>query len=346
MIPHLITKIAAYKEYYLFISGYSSNCLLSIVDKDLNLLSEHQFEGISLWGADFHIDEDSSMVIISVVTTEIFPIENKSYQGFNTLWYALEESKLGFCLRLIERIEKSNITRIQSKIINAKHHWVALRQMHFITHKNGIQGYRCILGFENSNNIQNIPKFKSAQGLSRPIDTNFDFTFVDNNYYLSIIGKHGGEVPTILRINNEKKYLEIIELEIPIKKLHNFESTKLLNINDNLYAYFWIGSQERCKKFRFEMYKVDVGKESLMQCSYKHVINSESVREVIWNKPDLVAYKKEDHDRSYIAQLKNNGDIEEIRCLENWNPVYFGKNNDIICRDKEKKELKIIHLER
>lgn len=344
MTPDLISNVAKYKDYYLFISGIYGNKVLSILDKELNILSEHKFEGISIWGADFHIDDNKSKILISVITTDIFPIENSTYQGFNTLWYEVEECNQDFRLILVETLEKSNITRIKSKVIKGVWYWVALRQMHFITHKKGIQSYRCILSFNISDNILDIPKFNNAHGLNRAIDTNFDFTFIENSYYLSTIGKHGGDTPTLLRINQEKRYVELIELDIPLKKLHDFESTKLINIHGKLYSYFWISSQEHCKKYQFEMYKVDINRDSLMQCHFNRVIDSESVHEVVWSDYNIVSYKKNyNENKKYIAEVSSTGELTEITLFEGWFPIFIEDNGNIICLNEKRDKLRIIN---
>jgi hypothetical protein len=345
MSPDLISNVTKYKDNYLIISGVYGDKTLSILDKELNTLSEHKFEGISMWGADFHIDENNLKILISVITTDTFPIETINYQGFNTLWYEVVDCKEGFRLTLIETLGKSNITRVQSKFIDGKRYWVALRQMHFITHT-GVKTYRSILNFAISENLEAIPKFGNPYGLNRAIDSNFDFTYIDNNYYLSIIGKHGGDVPTILRINRINRYIEYIELDIPLKKLHDFESTKLLNIEGKLYSYFWINSQERSKTYKFEMYKVDINRNSLMQCSFKRIIDSNFVHEVVWSDYNRVSYKKVyNENKKYIAEATNTGELTEIAFYEGWFPIFFADNNNIICLNEKRDKLKIINNE-
>jgi hypothetical protein len=345
METNLISHIAKYKDYYLFISGIYSDKTLSVLDKELNILSEHKFDGITMWGADFHIDEDRTKILISVVTTDVFPIENSTYQGFNTLWYEVVGCGHDSKLLLKETLEKSNITRIQSKLIDGIRYWVALRQMHFITHT-GVKTYRSILNFAISDDLLAIPKFGDAHGLNRAVDSNFDFTFVDNNYYLSLIGKHGGEVPTILRINRIYRYIEYIELNIPLKKLHDFESTKLLNIDGKLYCYFWINSQERCKTYKFEMYKVDIDRNSLFQCSFKRIIDSNFVHEITWNENNRVGYKKVfNENKKYIAEVSSEGELNEISFFESWFPIFFGDHGNIICINEKRDKLKIFNKE-
>ena len=86
MSPDLLVETVKYKNYFLVISGIYGGRILTVLDNQLNKVSEHDFSGIQMWDEEFHIDEESSKILISVTTTETFPLENKKYQGFPLSW--------------------------------------------------------------------------------------------------------------------------------------------------------------------------------------------------------------------------------------------------------------------
>ena len=86
----LISHIIRFKNHYLFINGIYGGKTLSITNRELKITQEFEFEKIQMWGADFHLDEENNTCLISVVTTETYPLESRTYQGFSTHWYRLD----------------------------------------------------------------------------------------------------------------------------------------------------------------------------------------------------------------------------------------------------------------
>jgi len=110
MSPNLLVQTVKYKNYFLVISGIYGGRKLTVLDNQLNEISEYDFSGIQMWGEEFHIDEENSKILISVITTETFILESYKYQGYNTLWYELNENSDGFKLELVDKWNKSDIT--------------------------------------------------------------------------------------------------------------------------------------------------------------------------------------------------------------------------------------------
>lgn len=337
MSPDLLVDTIKYKNYFLVISGIYGGRTLSVLDEQLNKISEHEFSGIQMWEEEFHIDEENSKVLISVTTTETFPLESKKYQGYNTLWYELKETSQGFNLELIDKWEKSDIKAIKSKVHNGERTWVALRELNYIS-PTGNKGRSSLIGVAQNNQLD-VPKFEfSASNQHSHLSQNLDIELTDNNIFVSGIGSIANDTPTILRIARDRKNMEFIELDIPLKKLHNFHDTVIKKINNQLFAYFWTTSSEYCKKYVFEIYTVRIMK-CLAESTYEKAIDSDYVHTFAWSKTG-VAYKTEKGSTPCrLGKIDNNGKIVQTEELETSHPELLTETDELIVASDDRKQL-------
>jgi len=337
MSPDLLVQTVKYKNYFLVISGIYGGRTLTVLDNQLNKVSEHDFSGIQMWDVEFHIDEENSKILISVITTETFPLESKKYQGFNTLWYELKEKSGAFDLELIDKWAKSDIKGIKSRTHNGERTWVALRELNYIS-QTGNKGKNSFIGIAQYTNLE-VPKFEySISNQHSHLSKNFDIELRNKNIFISGIGSISNDTPTILRISKDRKNMEFIELDIPLKKLHNFHDTVIKKIGKELFAYFWITSSEYCKKYTFELYSVNL-QESLSDSTFLKAIESNYVHSFAWSS-GRVAYKTDKGSTPCkIGKIDETGKIIKLEELEVSHPKLLTDSGDLIATTDDRKKL-------
>lgn len=341
MTPYLLANISTFKDYYLVISGTYHNRILSILDKSLQIISEHEFIGVQMWGEDFHVDETNSKVLISVTTTETFPLESKSYQGFHTLWYELKEELNGFQFYQIDKWEKSDIRRIKSKVVDGQRIWLCFRDLNYIN-QTGKTGQQTVIGRATTSELI-IPKFDYTAGFKHIyLSHNFDFEVSSSDILIAGISSLSNDIPTIIRINKNKKNVEFIELDIPLKKLHNFQDTRLVKKGNQMFAFFWITSSEYCKKYVFEIYSVKIN-NILSESIFNKALDSDYVHSFQWNKKCKVAFKIGTGETPcLLGEINELGEIIIVKEFETVAPVLLTDNDIIIATYDERKKMKTI----
>lgn len=341
MTPDLLANITTYKDYFLVISGAYGNRVLSILDRELKIVSEHYFTGIQMWEEDFHIDEKNSRILISVTITETFPLESKRYQGFNTLWYELDETSKGFQLKQIDKWEKSDIRSVKSKVFQGKRIWVCMRDLNFIS-QTGNKGQNEIIGIAQTSTLE-IPKFEYSASIQHSyLSHNFDFEVTSTDILISGIGNYSNDAPTLIRINRSKKNMEFIELDIPLKKLHNFHATVLKKVNNQIFAYYWTTSSEYCKKYVFEIYSVKI-KDKLYDSSFVKALDSDYAHSFNWNNNGKVAYRTDKGETPcLLGEIGDDGQIIKLKEFECAVPILINDSDIILGLIDERKKMKIV----
>lgn len=332
MSPDLLVKTVKYKKYFLVISGIYDGRKLTVFDNQLNKINELDFDGIQMWAEEFHIDEEKSKILISVITTETFPLESKKYQG-----YELKEISGDFALVLVDKWEKSDIKGIKSKVHNGERTWVALRELNYIS-QTGNKGKNSFIGVAKSTNFE-VPNFEySVSNQHSHLSQNFDIELTEKNIFVSGIGSIANDTATILRLSRNRKNMEFIELDIPLKKLHNFHDSVIKKIGNQLLAYFWITSSEYCKKYTFELYSVNL-KESLSDCTFLQAIKSDYVHSFAWSS-NGVAYKiGKGSTPCRLGNISESGEIIEFEELEIVHPQLLTESGELIGTTEDRRQL-------
>ena len=330
MTPSLFVDMTSYKDYFLLISGAYGNRVLTVLDRELGIVSEHEFSGIEMWEEEFHIDEAASKVLISVTTSETFPIESKTYQGFHTLWYELNETVDGFQLNQIDQWERSDIKQIKSKPDGDERVWVCLRDLSALNQL-GNRMPRTSFGIARTSGLE-VPEFEYAQSNEHNyLSQNFDFEVTPSDILLSGIGTISHDVPTLLRISRDRKNMEFFEVDLPLKKLHNFRDTVIKRADDRLYAYFWITSDEYCKKYRFEIYAVDIN-ERLSKSTFTKALEADFAHPFRWNNSGKVAFKVGmGESPCLLGRIGDKGVITDIEELEVARPVHLSDSDEVVA---------------
>ena len=342
MSPNLLVQTVKYKNYFLVISGIYGGRKLTVLDNQLNEISEYDFSGIQMWGEEFHIDEENSKILISVITTETFILESYKYQGYNTLWYELNENSDGFKLELVDKWNKSDIKAIKSKVQNGVRTWVALREFNFVSQTRNKEK-KSLIGIAENNKLE-IPKFVFSESNQYSyLSQNFDIELTDKEIYISGIGSLANDTPTILRIVRNQKNMEFIELDIPLKKNHNFHNTVFRRINNRLIAYFWTTSNEYCKKYTFEVYSVMVN-EPLSDSTYKKAIKSDYVHSFAWSNKAVVYKTNKGSTVCRLGKIGKNGEIIELAKLEIVHPQLLTECGELIATNDDRKQLMKIKI--
>lgn len=337
MTSNLISHIEQFNNHYLIISGYSGNYTLSILDRELGIVTEFSFDKVDIWGADFHIDSDRAL--ISIVTTETFKEEDSRYQGFNTLWYELYFKKSIFStpkivFKFIEIWKQSDFRSIKSCTEKDVRYWIGLKQ-----NKKKFNKRQTFLHFEKTHDLERTPKLKQSILTHKSIDSKFDFIVFNSEVFLSAMT----DKCTTIKFNSSGEKIQIQELEVPLKKLHEYANCRVVGIENKVFSYFWTTSQEYSKKYQFELF----GTENLNRDSFSNktskLIDSDFIHSVTWNNPEIVAYKKVyEEPKKYYSEISQNGTLVNEKVIENITPIHFGFDNDLICISSDKKKLEII----
>lgn len=337
----LISHIIKFKNYYLFISGIYGGKTLSITNRELEIVQEFKFEKIEMWGVEFHLDEENNSCLISVITSETYPIESRTYQGYSTHWYRLVLKYNQFEFELVDKWGKSDLRTIKSYLKNGIRHWIGLRQLNYIYQSGGV-GDRTVICYENSKVSIKVPELKKAIFTSKSIDPSFDFISFDNE--ILITGICRGDRATILKLTDSGNTVQINELDVPLKKLHHYDGSKIIQRGQKVFAYFWTTSHEASKKYQFEMYRTFDLVENCLNKNLKKVVESDFVHSIGWCENDFVSYKKIwQESKKYIAQINDDGDFYNEKVLQGWLPIAFGYEGDLICIQIDGKELKILN---
>ncbi len=337
MTPDLISHIEQFNNHYLIISGYSGNYTLSILDKTLKIITEFSFDNVDIWNANFHIDENK--VLISIATTETFKNEKNKYQGFNTLWYEvyfkksiLSKNKIVF--QHIETWPQSDFTSIKSYCDKNVRYWIGLKQ-----NKKKFKERRTFINLATTSDLKQLPKLNKSILVHNSTKHKFDFIVSEENLFISIISENC----TLIKTNSKGENIQLQELNIPLKKLHEYADCRLVEIDTKIFSYFWTTSQEYSKKYQFELFGTENLKENVYSDKISKLIDSDFVHSVTWNKPKIVGYKKvSEESKKYYSEINENGKLVNEKIIENVTPIHFGFDNDLICFSTDKKELEII----
>ncbi|MBU2994919.1 hypothetical protein KO500_00640 [Cellulophaga baltica] len=337
MTLNLISHIEQFNNHYLIISGYSGNYTLSVLDKTLKIITEFSFDNVDIWNANFHIDENK--VLISIATTETFKNENTKYQGFNTLWYEVYFkksilSKQKIIFQHIETWTQSDFTSIKSYRDKNLRYWVGLKQ-----NKKKFKERRTFMNFATTSDLKQLPQLNKPILVHNSAKHKFDFIVSEENLFISIIS----EKCTLIKTNSKGENIQLQELNIPLKKLHEYADCRLVEIENKVFSYFWTTSQEYSKKYQFELFGTENLKDNFYSGKILKLIDSDFVHSVTWNKPEIVSYKKVfEESKKYYSEINENGKLINEKIIENVTPIHFGFDNDLICFSTDKKELEII----
>ncbi|AWV98360.1 hypothetical protein [Arcticibacterium luteifluviistationis] len=342
MDTNLISHIEQFQNHYLIISGIYSNKTLSILDGNLNQVKEYKFENIQIWGADFHHIE-STKILISVYTTHTTELKNWKYQGFNTHWFEIEINHNQFSFTKLTIWEKSDIRRILSYEYNNSLNWVALRDLNY-QHQREKTGKKSVINFETQTNQKSIPELKTSILVTKYLDLNADILVHNDELYLSAISLGAPYKCNLFKFNFENDTTLIQNFDVPLYKWHHYLSNKLVIKNNQIFAYYWTTSHEPpSPKYKFEIYKTGNLNSSVISKETERLIESEFTHAIIWNNPDILAYRKDNEsNRKYFSEIDSNGFAVNERHIEDWFPIHFGYDSDMICLDKEMRNVKLI----
>jgi hypothetical protein len=330
MTPSLLASITSYKDYFLVISGTYGDRVLTVLDRELGIVSELDFSGVQMWEEAFHIDEAASKVLISVTTSDTFPIESKTYQGFHTLWYELNETADGFQLDQIDQWERSDIKYIKSKPDGDERVWVCLRDLSALNQL-GNWLPRTSIGIAYTTGLE-VPEFKYAQSNEHNyLSQSFDFEVTASDILLSGIGRVSHDVPTLVRISRNRKNMEFLQVDLPLRKNHEFRDTVFKRVNGQLFAYFWIVATGSCKKYRFEIYAIEIN-DRLSQSTFIKALDADFAHPFRWNNSGKVAFNVGmGKSPCLVGRIGDKGVITDIEELEVARPVHISDSDEIVA---------------
>ncbi len=338
----LISHIEEFGNNYLAISGIYGGKTLSILNDSLDVVKEFEITGIELWGADFHISELQNKVLISIYSTHTTKLSNWKYQGFTTHWYELNRINDEFSFSKIKTWENSDIRRIKSVQAHNSCHWIAFRDLNY-QHQKERTGKKTVINYESNQLELDVPEFKSSLLITEHLDHNFDFLIDKENIYLSTISFGAPDKCGLIKIDQKNESTLIQYFDVPLRKLHHYQSNRIVKIDEKIFAYFWTTSHESSKKYQFEIHQTVNLNQSTISKSTSRLVDSDFTYGIIWNKPLIISYRKDkDSQVKYIGKLNSQGQIEKEKGIENWFPIYIGFNNDLICVNKDRKEIKLI----
>lgn len=336
----LISNIENFKNHYLIISGIYSDKKLSILNRELNQIDEFEFSNIQLLGADFHKEEN--YCLISVYTTHTTQLTNWKYQGYSTHWYKLEYKLRKFHLEKIDIWESSDIKRIKSYTFNNTIHWIAIRQLNYQYQKERL-AKRAIINIDKQTEKLGIPNLNKSIFVTDNLERFFDVLIYEDKIYLSTISLGAPSKCRIIKINLNNTSTLIQDFEVPIRKLHHYQSSKLIRKSENIYAYFWTTSHEPSKKYQFEIYKTENLNSEQINNQTERIIESEFTHAIIWDESGKLSYRREqESNKKYYCEIDSNGKAINEHEIEDWFPIHFGIETDIVCLDNERKNIRII----
>ena len=339
----LISHIEEFGNNYLVVSGIYGGKILSILNESLKIVKEFEISGIELWGADFHVSEIENKVLISIYSTHTNKLSNWKYQGFTTHWYELKKMKNEFSFSKIETWETSDIRRIKSVQTENYIHWVAFRDLNY-QHQKERTGKKTLINYETTSIELSVPQLKSSVLITKHLDHNFDLLIDNEKIYLSTISFGAPDKCGVIQVDQNNETTIIQYFDIPLRKLHHYQSNRLVKIDQYIFAYFWTTSHESSKKYQFEIYQTENLKQSSISKSTTRLVDSDFTYGIIWNKPRKISYRKEyKSSTKYIAELNSQGKIQNEKSIENWFPIHIGFNNDIICVDEDSQKMKLIN---
>ena len=338
----LISHIQEFDDHYLVISGINDGKLLSVLNKSLELVQEFEITSIQLWGADFHISELEKKVLISIYSTHTTNLANWKYQGFTTHWFELKKISNSYTFDKVATWDSSDIRRIKSVQVNGSLHWIAFRDLNYQNQKERT-GKKTIINYKHSSAELNIPELKSSLIMTQYLDHNFDLLVESQKIYLATISLGAPDKCGVIKINPNNEQICFQNFDVPLRKLHHFQSNKLVKIGDKIFAYFWTNSHEPTKNYQFEVYQTDNLNQNEISIKTERLINSDFTHGIIWNKSRKVSYIKEQNTEiKYYSEIDENGRITNERKLENWFPIYFGMENKLICQSSDGKIISLI----
>lgn len=338
----LISHIEEFGNNYLVISGIYGGKTLSILNESLDVVQEFEIPGIELWGADFHISEVQNKVLISIYSTHTTKLSNWKYQGFTTHWYELKRIKDEFSFSKIITWERSDIRRVKSVQIDNSFHWIAFRDLNY-QHQKERTGKKTAINHVSNQIELCVPEFNSSVLITKHLDHNFDLLIDNENIYLSTISFGAPDKCGLIKIDKNNETTLIQYFDVPLRKLHHYQSNRIVKIEENIFAYFWTTSHESSKKYQFEIHQTVNLNQSTISKSTSRLVDSDFTYGIIWNKPKTISYRKAyKSNTKYVAELDPQGKIQNEESIENWFPIHIGLENDLICVSEDQKEIKLI----
>ena len=330
MTPSLFVDMTSYKDYFLLVSGTYGDRVLTVLDRELGIVSEHEFSGIEMWGEEFHLDEAATKVLISVTTTDTFPLESNTYQGFHTLWYELNETADGFQLNQIDQWERSDIKYIKSKPDGDERVWVCLRDLSTLNHL-GNRMPRTSIGIAYTTGLE-VPEFEYTQSNEHNyLSQSFDFEVTPSDILLSGIGTIAHDVPTLVRISRNRKNMEFLEVDLPLRRNHEFRDTVIKRVSGQLFAYFWIIATGSSKKYRFEIYAIEIN-DRLSQSTFIKALDADYAHPFHWNNSGKVAFRiGQGESPCLLGRIGDKGVITDIEELEVARPVHISDSDEVVA---------------
>ncbi|HMU05318.1 MAG TPA: hypothetical protein PJ990_16910 [Saprospiraceae bacterium] len=333
----LIESVNQFKDDIFIMSGIPDNKKITILSNELKVIQEFKFEGLYFYRADLHICEENQIILISVTTTEQYSYLNTSYQGYSTHWFEIKLLNGIYTFKKLDTWIQSDITRIKSdkNPVTKTWSWLAFRELNYLQQKEK-KGRSTFIFFTQSEDHNHIPKFNSALYKNKRLDHTFDFLIKDDRIYISYISFGVPDKTTVLISNFDGSSIQIEEYETPLKKFHHYESTKLIEFQGDVYAYFWTNCHERSKYYGFEMYKTQSLNNFNEKKMLTKVIDNSFVHEIIWYNNLFVSYKKDSWftENKFIGMIDEDGNINELADMGNELPIFVTKNKNVICYDK------------
>ena len=342
----LISGITNFCNHYLVISGISGSKTVSVLKPNLEVVDEFPIEGISVWGHDFHIQENTKTVLISIITTETVKDELFSYQGFSTHWYLLSLLDGAFKFEKQESWENVDILGIKSHAAKGDRNWIALAFSNVKGRDGNSQKYshfRLGKGADDSS-VPQINQFL-LQSTRPQLKHVFDFLHDEDTTYLSFV-EGSDDRCGVIKINSATQKTTVQFLDVPLLKGHEYRSIRLVNLQNGTFAYIWTIANDSTRKFKFELYRSGNLEIERTNQITKRIVDSDRVVLTGWNPPFL-AYTESGNnsDDCIIAKLDDDGEALQLKKIENWRAIHFGLDSTMICIDKDNKQLSLIPID-
>lgn len=328
------------------ISGIYGSKTVSILKPNLEIVDEFPIEGISVWGHDFHIQENTKTVLISIITTETVKDELFRYQGFSTHWYLLSLLDDGFKFEKQESWENVDILGIKSHATKGNRNWIALAFSN-VKGRDGNSRKYSHFRIGKSSDESSVPQINQflLQSTLPQLKHVFDFLHDQDTIYLSFVEGYDDRCG-VIKINLATQKTTVQFLDVPLLKGHEYRSIRLVNLENGTFAYIWTIANDSTRKFKFELYRSgNLESESTDQIT-KRIVDSDRVVLTAWNPPFLAYVESgKSPDDCIIAKLDDDGDASQVKKIQNRRAIHFGLDSTMICIDKDNKQLSLIPID-
>ena len=316
--------------------------IISVLNPNLEIVDEFPLEGISVWGHDFHIQDNSNTALISIITSEEVNEEWINYQGFSTHWYLLSYSDGGFKFEKKESWESVNIVGIKSHAAKGKRSWIALADKNFRVRNSQSQRISHFR-FGQGDDSSAVPQIGQFLFQSTKLKHVFDFMHDKETIYLTFVEGYDDRCG-VIKINSATQKTTIQYLKVPLLKGHEYRRVCLVSLKNGTFAYIWTIANDSARKYRFELYRSSNLESDLTDDKTRRIVDSDRVVLTAWNPPFLAYVEYGNSEDCFVAKLDDDGELSQVKKLQNWRAIYFGFDSTIICRDKDEKQLKLIPI--